>query len=405
MIERVILIILDGFGVGELPDACEYKDSGADTLKHIFENIPDFDLPTLAKLGLYKFINVDKTFLTKLENVDVIGSYAKLHELSKGKDTTTGHWEISGIILTTPFPTYPNGFPKEIILEYEKRIGTKTLGNFACSGTEILKLLGEEHLKTGYPIVYTSADSVFQVAANETIVPLEKLYKWCEIARNMLGNPPFEKHNIGRVIARPFIGTNKENFKRTPNRKDFSIKPSSKTVLDYIKDSGGKVLGIGKIEDIFAGQGLTDVIHTKNNVDGIEVIIDSIKNFSYPKTLIFANLVDFDMLWGHRRLIKDYYDGLKYFDTKLAEIILLLNEKDLLIITADHGNDPGFKNHTDHTREYVPMFVYSKNKNFLAGKDLGIIKGFNCIAKTVDELFGIKKVVNGESLVEKIFKI
>ncbi len=399
LIERIILVILDGFGVGELPDAQEYKDKGADTLNHIVKTISDFNLPNMARLGLYKFIE-DKKYKDK--NIEIVGSYAKLLELSKGKDTTTGHWEMSGIILTRPFPTYPNGFPKDLIEEYEKRIGTKTLGNFPCSGTEILRLLGEEHLKTGFPIVYTSADSVFQVAANETIIPVEKLYKYCEIAREMLGKGEFEQHNIGRVIARPFIGNNKETFKRTANRKDFSIKPISKTILDYVKENNGIVLGIGKIEDIFAGQGLTEAIHTKNNEDGIEKTIESMKTYTGSKTLIFTNLVDFDMLWGHRRDIKSYYEGLKYFDNQLVRIISQMQETDLLIITSDHGNDPGFLEHTDHTREYVPLMMYSKNKKFQSGKHMGIIKGFNCIAKTIDDLFEIKKIVQGTSLTKEI---
>jgi phosphopentomutase len=256
---RVIIIVLDGFGVGALPDAKDYNDEGANTLTHVYHSSPDFDLPNLAKLGLYNLIENYKSKKCKVE-----GCYGKMAELSKGKDTTTGHWEISGVV-EKPFPTYPNGFPKEVIEEFEKRIGRKTIGNFPCSGTEILKILGEEHIKTGCPIVYTSADSVFQIAAHEKVIPLDELYRYCEIARDMLGKPPFEQHNVARVIARPFVGTNKENFRRTENRRDFSIKPFSKTILDYIKESGGKVVGIGKIEDIFAQQGLTDIIHSKNN--------------------------------------------------------------------------------------------------------------------------------------------
>ncbi|MFN3550744.1 MAG: phosphopentomutase [Endomicrobiia bacterium] len=402
MINRVVIIVLDGFGVGALPDAKEYKDENTDTLLHIYKNIPNFDLPNLAKLGLYKLIEDTKL---KNINVEIYGCYGKMAEMSKGKDTTTGHWEIAGLLLQKPFPTYSKGFPKEIISEFEKRIGRKTIGNFSCSGTEILKLLGEEHLKTGYPIVYTSADSVFQIAAHEEIIPLEELYRYCEIAREILGNPPFEEHKVGRVIARPFIGTNKDNFKRTENRRDFSIKPFSKTILDYIKDVGGKVVGIGKIEDIFAQQGLTDIIHSKNNVEGIKATIEAIKNFKYSKTLIFTNLVDFDMLWGHRRVIKDYYDGLKYFDTQLEKIIDILNQDDLLIITSDHGNDPSYGIHTDHTREYVPLLVFSKNKKFIKNKNLGIRKTFSDIAKTIDELFKINKIQNGTSFLKEIFNI
>lgn len=402
IIERIILIVLDGFGVGALPDAKEYKDEDANTLLHIYQNIKNFDLPNLKKLGLYKLITDPKLQITDSE---IIACYGKMQEISKGKDTTTGHWEIAGLILEKPFPTYPEGFPKEIIEEFERRIKRKTIGNFPCSGTEILKLLGEEHIKTGYPIVYTSADSVFQIAAHEEIIPIEELYRYCKIARELLGNPPFEEHKVARVIARPFIGTNKENFKRTENRRDFSIKPFSKTILDYIKESGGKVVGIGKIEDIFAQQGLTDIIHSKNNVEGIDATIESIKNFSTKKTLIFTNLVDFDMLWGHRRDISDYYEGLKYFDINLKKILELIKEDDLVIITSDHGNDPSYTLHTDHTREYVPLLVYSKNKKFVPNKELGIRKSFSDISKTIDELFNLNKIKNGTSFVKEIFNL
>lgn len=389
---RVIIIVLDGFGVGTLPDAKDYNDEGANTLTHVYQSILDFNLPNLAKLGLYNLIENYKSEKCKVE-----GCYGKMAELSKGKDTTVGHWEISGLVVEKPFPTYPNGFPKEVIEEFEKRIGRKTIGNFPCSGTEILKILGEEHIKTGCPIVYTSADSVFQIAVHEEVIPLDELYRYCEIARDMLGKPPFEQHNVARVIARPFVGTNKENFRRTENRRDFSIKPFSKTILDYIKESGGKVVGIGKIEDIFAQQGLTDIIHSKNNVESIEATIEVIRTSFDSKTLVFTNLVDFDTLWGHRRLVKEYYEGLKFFDEKLKEIIDLLKEEDLLIITSDHGNDPTYTVHTDHTREYVPLLVYSKNKNFVPGKNLGVRKTFADVAKTIDEIFDLNKVQIGES--------
>jgi phosphopentomutase len=389
---RVIIIVLDGFGVGALPDAKDYNDEGVNTLTHVYQSIPDFDLPNLAKLGLYNLIENYKSEKCKVE-----GCYGKMAELSKGKDTTVGHWEISGLVVEKPFPIYPNGFPKEVIEEFEKRIGRKTIGNFPCSGTEILKILGEEHIKTGCPIVYTSADSVFQIAAHEEVIPLDELYRYCEIARDMLGKPPFEQHNVARVIARPFVGTNKENFRRTENRRDFSIKPFSKTILDYIKESGGKVVGIGKIEDIFAQQGLTDIIHSKNNVESVEATMEVIKSSFDSKTLVFTNLVDFDTLWGHRRLVREYYEGLKFFDEKLKEIIDLLKEEDLLIITSDHGNDPTYTVHTDHTREYVPLLVYSKNKNFVPGKNLGVRKTFADVAKTIDKIFNLNKVQIGES--------
>ncbi|MCX7716510.1 MAG: phosphopentomutase [Endomicrobia bacterium] len=400
-IKRVILIVLDGFGVGALPDAKEYEDENANTLTHIYNSIPNFHLPNLAKLGLYFLITNYKPEVT---NYQIIGCYGKMAEMSKGKDTTTGHWELAGLILENPFPTYPAGFPEEIIKEFEHRIGKKTLGNFACSGTEILKILGEEHLKTGYPIVYTSADSVFQIAAHEEVIPLKELYRYCEIARELLGNPPFEQHKVGRVIARPFIGTNKENFKRTENRRDFSIKPFSKTLLDYISEQNGKVVGIGKIEDIFANQGITLPIHSKNNTESIQETLKCIENLSGEKILIFTNLVDFDMLWGHRRVVQEYYEGLKYFDSQLEKIISLLKEDDLLIITSDHGNDPCYLQHTDHTREYVPLLLFSKNPKFNPNINLGVRKTFTDVAKTIDELFCLNKIVNGESFVKEIFK-
>ncbi len=403
LINRVILIVLDGFGVGALPDAKEYKDETANTFTHICESIPEFNLPNLASLGIYELITNHEIYSQIKDKSKIVGCYGKMAEVSKGKDTTTGHWEITGLILNEPFPTYPNGFPKEIIQEFEHRIGRKTLGNFPCSGTEILKILGEEHIKTGYPIVYTSADSVFQIAANEEVIPLEELYRYCEIAREMLGNPPFENHKIGRVIARPFVGTNKENFRRTENRRDYSIKPFSSTLLDYIKDCAGTTVGIGKIEDIFANQGLTHTIHSKNNKEGIETTIVAIEQFIEPKTLIFTNLVDFDMLWGHRRVVKEYYEGLKYFDEQLPRIIEKLKDTDLLIITSDHGNDPTYKFHTDHTREYVPLLVFSKNSRFLQGKNLSVRKTFADIAKTVDELFSLQKISVGTSFVNEIF--
>ncbi|MCS7230856.1 MAG: phosphopentomutase [Elusimicrobiota bacterium] len=402
MIKRVVLIILDGLGVGCLEDAKKYNDEGANTLNNIYKTIPNFNLPTLTSLGLYNLI---QNLNSNLKIKNCIGSYGKMAELSEGKDTTTGHWEIAGVITKKPFPTYPNGFPKEIIMEFEKRIGKKTLGNFPCSGTEILKLLGEEHMRTGYPIVYTSADSVFQIAAHEEIIPVEELYHYCKIARDILGNPPFEEHKVARVIARPFIGTNKENFKRTEKRKDFSISPPAKTILDYIKEAEGEVIGIGKIDDIFAHQGVTRSFHTKNNTESIETLLQVIKNFKSDKTLIFVNLVDFDTLWGHRRDVFGYYKALEYFDYKLENIINELSQDDLLIITSDHGNDPTYKIHTDHTREYVPLILYSKNKTFKSNINLNTRETFADIAKSIEEIFDLgNKLKIGKSFIGEIFK-
>ncbi|MEN3013998.1 MAG: phosphopentomutase [Endomicrobiia bacterium] len=399
MIKRVVLVVLDGLGVGYLNDAKEYNDEGTNTLTHIYQQIPNFSLPNLAKLGLYNLIEN-----CKFKYKNCIGSYTKMAELSKGKDTITGHWEITGIVVETPFPTYPKGFPEEIIKEFEKRIGTKTLGNIPASGTEILKLLGEKHLKTGYPIIYTSADSVFQIAAHEKVIPVEKLYYYCQIAREMLGNPPFEKHKVARVIARPFTGTNKKNFTRTSKRKDFSLKPPTKTILDYIQESKGKVVALGKIEDIFANQGISVSFHTTNNTETLKEILSVLKNFKQNKTLIFANLVDFDTLWGHRRDVSGYYEALKFFDNKLVDIINYLDENDLLIITSDHGNDPTYKVHTDHTREFVPLILFSKSKKFKTNIKLKIRKTFADIAKSIEEIFQLKtKLQTGESFIKEIF--
>ncbi len=401
IINRIFLIVLDGFGVGALQDAKSYKDEFADTLTHLFQSTPYFSLPNLAKLGLYNLINSDKKPVCN----EIVGCWGKMAESSKGKDTTTGHWEFTGIIIHEAFPTYPNGFPKEIIEEFERRIGKKTLGNIPASGTEIIQMLGEEHLKTGYPIVYTSADSVFQIAAHEEIIPLEKLYEYCQIAREMLGNPPFEKHKVARVIARPFVGTNKDNFRRTEHRRDFSIKPQNKTLLNYMKDAGFEVVAIGKIEDIFAFEGITKSIHTTNNVSTIQAILEITFSSVSKKTLVFANLIDFDTLWGHRRLPKEYYEALKYFDEQLKQILINLKEDDLLIITSDHGNDPTYNLHTDHTREYVPILVFSKNRFFKNNINLGIRKTFADIAKTIDEIFELGKIKEGESFLKDIFKI
>ncbi|MDK2793736.1 MAG: phosphopentomutase [Caldanaerobacter sp.] len=344
MLQRVILIVLDSVGVGELPDAYKFGDEGTNTLGHVVEKT-GIKLPTMEKLGLGNIIPLK----TVAPNPNAIGAYGKMAEKSAGKDTTTGHWEIAGLIVEKPFPTYPEGFPKEIIEEFEKRIGRKVLGNKPASGTEIIKELGEEHIKTGYPTVYTSADSVFQIAAHEEVIPLEELYRMCEIAREILKGD----HAVGRVIARPFIGS-PGNFVRTANRKDFSLKPFGPTVLDMLKEAGYQVYAVGKIEDIFAGQGITDSIHTGNNDEGITATIEAMD--AVKKGIIFTNLVDFDMVYGHRNDVNGYAKALKHFDERLPEIMLRLKEEDLLIITADHGCDPTTPG-TDHTREYVPLLV------------------------------------------------
>ncbi|OGS45749.1 MAG: phosphopentomutase [Elusimicrobia bacterium RIFOXYD2_FULL_34_15] len=386
---RVFLIVLDSAGVGALPDAKKYNDEGSNTLSNIAKSVKNFNLPNLSKLGLYNLISIPNS---NPKN-NLIGSFGKMAEKSAGKDTTIGHWEIMGIITERPLPTYPNGFPKELIEKYENLIGTKILGNCTASGTEIIKKLGEEHCKTGYPIIYTSADSVFQIASHEDekIFGLKRLYKVCEIARKMLVAP----HNVGRVIARPFVGF-PGNFKRTSNRKDYSLNPPEETLLDKLENSGIEVIGIGKIHDIFNGKGISKSIHTNNNKEGMEKILETITGKDSKKSqFIFINLVDFDMLWGHRRDTQSYYNGLKEFDNVLPEIYNKMACDDYLFITADHGCDPTYLKHTDHTREYVPVFIYCKKiKNNI---DVGIRKTFADLGQTIADIFEIEKLNAGES--------
>lgn len=388
MIKRAVLIVLDSVGAGELPDAFLYGDEGSNTIKNIYNNVKGFELPNLEKLGL---LNIDGfEDLKKTENFT--GSVAKCGEKSKGKDTTTGHWEISGIILSAPFPTYPNGFPKELMEEFEKKVGRKTIGNYAASGTEIIKELGKEHMETGSLIVYTSADSVFQIAAHEEVVPLEELYSICQKARELLQG----QHGVGRVIARPFIGE-EGNFIRTENRRDFSLIPPKNTLLDFVKNSGREVYAIGKIEDIFVNKGITKTNHTKNNAEGIEATIFAI-NEDF-EGLIFTNLVDFDMVYGHRNNVEGYANALKYFDDKLPDIIKSLKDDDILIITADHGCDPTTES-TDHSREYIPLIFYGKN--IKGNNNLGILDTFASIGKTILALLGIENNIEGNSVKNQI---
>ncbi|PMQ02211.1 MAG: phosphopentomutase [Dictyoglomus sp. NZ13-RE01] len=385
---RVLLIVLDGVGIGELPDAYKYHDEGSNTLANTAKAVGGLKLPNLEKMGLgniHPILGVNPIS-------EPTSYYGKMAEKSPGKDTTTGHWEISGIILDKPFPVYPNGFPREIIEEFEKRIGRKTLGNIPASGTEIIQKLGEEHIKTGYPIVYTSADSVFQIACHEEVVPVEELYRMCEIAREILQG----EHAVARVIARPFLGE-KGNFYRTPRRKDFSLPPPRKTLLDYLKDNGNNVVGIGKIEDIFAGRGITYSMHQDNNKEGMENILKALDLFD--EGLIFANLVDFDMLYGHRNNPEGFAKALTEFDEFLPLLFTKLNEKDILVITADHGNDPTTPS-TDHSREYVPLLIYSKS--FKNARSLGVIPTFACLGKTIAEIFGVDNELDGESFSKEL---
>ena len=391
MINRAIVIVLDGFGVGELPDANNYGDVGSNTLKGIYDNTK-LNLPNMKKLGLYNItqIGIDE----KEENV--VGAYGKAIEQSVGKNSPVGHWEISGFILKNGFKTYPNAFPKDLINEFIKETGVKgILCNEVGSGTEILKRFGEEHIKTGYPIIYTSADSVFQIAAHEDVIPVEELYRICKIARKILDNP---KYNVGTVIARPFVGDKPENFTRTYNRKDFESETFGKTMLDIISQNKKDVIAIGKIEDLFVGRGITKEIHTSGNADGIEKTIEEIGKQN--EGLIFTNLVDFDMLYGHRNNIEGYEKALEYFDNKLPEIISNMKDTDILIITADHGNDPSTPS-TDHSREYIPILVYGKNVK--PNVNLGIRNTYADISATILDILKMQQL-EGTSFKDEIIK-
>lgn len=367
--KRIFLIVLDSFGIGNAPDAEKFGDLGANTLNSISKSAK-FNIPILKKLGL---CNIDGVELGNYDSP--VGKYGALQEISAGKDTTIGHFEIAGIISEKPFPTYPDGFPEEIIKEFEKQTGCGTLCNKPYSGTKVIADYGEEHIKTGKLIIYTSADSVFQIAAHTDVVPLEKLYDYCKIARNILVG----EHAVGRVIARPFNG--KYPFKRTANRHDFSIKPPEDTMLDIIKNNGFDVISVGKIADIFAHRGITEKHFTHSNDEGMTKTFELLnKDFN---GLAFTNLVDFDMKYGHRRDVDGYANAISEFDIWLNEFIPSMQNNDLLIITADHGCDPAYKG-TDHTREQVPLLMYSKN---IESENFGTIKGYNYISKTVLDNF------------------
>ena len=384
---KVFLIVLDSFGVGNAPDAAAFGDEGSNTFKACFDS-GKLNIPNMKKLGLF---NIDGVDFGEREK-EPLGAYARLVEESAGKDTTIGHWEIAGIISERPLPVFPGGFPDEVIKEFERRTGRKTLCNKPYSGTEVIKDYGEEHMKTGALIVYTSADSVFQVAANENVVPVKKLYEYCEIARDILKGD----YAVGRVIARPFVGTSPENFVRTSNRHDFSLLPPSKTMLDILKDNGKDVLSVGKIIDIFAGQGITKFIRTVSNADGM------VKTAEFQKKdfdgLCFVNLVDFDMKYGHRNDVAGYANALNEFDIALCDFMKNMREDDVLMLTADHGCDPSTPS-TDHSRECVPLIICGNN---VKGGNLGTRKGFTCIAKTILSMFNLKNTFFGEDLAPEI---
>ena len=385
--KRFFIIVLDSCGIGELPDAHLWNDEGSNTLASI-RNHPNFNCPNLTKMGLF---NVE-TVGGGVENPT--GSFARLGELSKGKDTTIGHWEIAGIVSPTPLPTYPNGFPKEVIDEFEKRTGRKVLCNLPYSGTEVIKDYGKEHIETGTLIVYTSADSVFQIAAHEDYVPIEELYRYCDIAREMLQG----KHGVGRVIARPFNG--EYPFTRTSNRHDYSLLPQGTTMLDRLMEEGYATISVGKIYDIFAGKSVSESNRTTSNHHGMEVTLDIQKRDF--EGLCFVNLVDFDMKYGHRNDVAGYALAMTDFDKQLGEFVENMREDDILIITADHGCDPATPS-TDHSREYVPMLVYGKGVK--GGVDLKTRDSFADISATVLDFFGVdQKDTKGTSFLPEVSK-
>ena len=390
MAKRVFLIILDSFGIGAEPDAEAFGDVGSNTLGAIVKSAK-FNTPNLQQMGLF---NIDGV-TCGTPAVAPTASFARLQEASNGKDTTIGHWEIAGVESKTALPTYPHGFPPDIIAEFEAKTGRKVLCNKPYSGTDVLRDYGEEQMKTGALIVYTSADSVFQVAAHEAVVPVPELYRYCEIARAMLTG----EHGVGRVIARPFLGTNKNNFKRTTNRHDLSLKPPRKTMLDFLQAAGKDTIGVGKIYDIFDGEGVSEKIKTTGNQSGMKVTLSLAKrDFD---GLAFINLVDFDMIYGHRNDIDGYANAVTEFDVQLAELLPLLREDDVLIITADHGCDPSTAS-TDHSREYVPMLAYGAK--IKQGSDLKTLHSFACIAQTICDYLKVPAILDGKSFLPDILR-
>ncbi len=388
LFQRAIIFILDSLGIGELPDANLYGDEGSNTLGNILKHY-SLNIPHLSSLG----IGYLEKSLKSLRVSNPIGCYGKMAERSPGKDTTSGHWELMGVILEKPFPVYPNGFPEKVIKKFEERIGRPILGNIPASGTEIIKILGEEHLKSGYPIVYTSADSVFQIAAHEEVISIDELYWMCEQAREILTG----EDNVCRVIARPFIGSYPNFVRDNEKRKDFSIPPPESTLLDFLKERGMEVIGIGKIGDIFAKKGLTKIIPIGDNKEGLEVTLKVMEEKT--EGIILINLNDFDTLYGHRNNIEGYAQALEYFDKSIPNILSHLHEEDLLIFTADHGCDPTTPS-TDHSREFVPLLIYGKRCK--KGKFLGVRDSFADLAQTLAENFGFK-LKNGTSFLKDIF--
>ena len=390
--KRIFLIVMDSLGIGEAPDAKDYNDLGANTIGHIAEAM-DLKLPNMKSLGYGN--------IAPIKNVEPVAHpkafYTKMQEASLGKDTMTGHWEMMGMYITKPFQTFTDtGFPDELIKELEEKTGRKVVGNISASGTEIIKELGEHHMKTGDLIVYTSADSVLQIAMHEEIIPIDEQYRICEIAREMMMKPEWK---VGRVIARPFLGSNKDNFKRTSNRHDYALKPHTKTSLNYLSEAGYDVIALGKINDIFDGYGITEFSKTKSNDDGMRQLNETAKkDFT---GLCFLNLVDFDALYGHRRNPIGYGEAIETFDQQLPSFLELTNEDDLVLITADHGNDP-IHHGTDHTREYVPLLAYSKR--YKEGKQLPLLKTFADVGYTINKNFETELPKYGQSFLEDLEK-
>ncbi|TWE06260.1 phosphopentomutase [Neobacillus bataviensis] len=387
--KRIFIIVMDSVGIGEAPDAEKFGDKGADTFGHIAERMNGLNMPNMGKLGLSNIREIKG--ITKAEKP--LAFFTKMMEASNGKDTMTGHWEIMGLNIQTPFRVFPEGFPDELVTELEKRTGRKIIGNKPASGTEILDELGEEHIKTGALIVYTSADSVLQIAAHEEIVPLEELYNICKIARELTLD---EKYMVGRVIARPFLGE-PGSFKRTPNRHDYALKPFDRTVMSELKDAGFDVIAIGKISDIYDGEGVTKSLRTVSNMDGMDKLVETFDmDFN---GISFLNLVDFDALYGHRRDPEGYGKALEEYDARLPEVFAKMKDDDLLMITADHGNDP-IAPGTDHTREYVPLLIYSKSMN--GGKELPLRETFADLGATVADNFNVKMPNYGKSFLHEL---
>ena len=384
--DRVILIVIDSAGIGELPDAGAYGDEGSNTIGNIHREIP-LQVPTLRTFGLGRVVDIGGS-----SDDPALGAFGRMAERSPGKDSVTGHWEIAGLVLDRPFPTFPNGFPREMIQAFERGIGRGTLANKVASGTAIIDELGDEHVRTGKPIVYTSADSVFQIAAHEDVVPVEELYRWCEIAYDIAGKGA----GIGRVIARPFVGSS-GTWKRTANRRDFSLTPFAPTLLDIVKDKGLPVVTVGKIEDLFAGRGITSAVHTASDDEGMDEIERAME--TTERGLIFANLVDSDTLYGHRNDVAGYAANLERFDDRLARLLPRLRPADVLVLTADHGNDPTTPS-TDHSREHVPVMIVGAG---IAGNiDVGTRSTYADLGQTLADFFGVGPLPNGASFLKQI---